>query len=245
MSILNALRAGVKVANKVTRPLQATVTYVRETGTGPYGPTYAVAVVCMLDAAEIFNHLAVENVDSVSLRGLNSVPLFAALIQDGLRIQPDRLDVLDRHFVARTLLHPTLFANSVNRHIGIAGAPEHIFPALLPGLREPNFAHVREPALTTGVAMPRPVLLKLEIDGANVDRVAANVGCEHRFNVSRKQNLASVNRGGQSREASLVNAALHDSHLGHADEATKFRLGHRQSARQFQRHACDHIPMCA
>lgn len=44
MSILNALRAGVKVANKVTRPLQATVTYVRETGTGPYGPTYAAPV---------------------------------------------------------------------------------------------------------------------------------------------------------------------------------------------------------
>jgi hypothetical protein len=46
VSILNALRAGVKTANKVTRngKMQAVVMYSRETGQDAYGPTFAAAV---------------------------------------------------------------------------------------------------------------------------------------------------------------------------------------------------------
>lgn len=42
MSLLDAVRAGIKVADKVTKPLQATVTYERETtdATGYGGRTY-------------------------------------------------------------------------------------------------------------------------------------------------------------------------------------------------------------
>jgi len=44
MSLLDALRAGIKVADQITKPLQATVSYVRETGNDAYGPTFAAAV---------------------------------------------------------------------------------------------------------------------------------------------------------------------------------------------------------
>ena len=44
MSLLNALRAGVAVANTVTRPLQVLVSYRREIGQGSYGPVYAAPV---------------------------------------------------------------------------------------------------------------------------------------------------------------------------------------------------------
>lgn len=51
MSLLDALRAGVKVADKVTKPLQATVKYERETTADEYGkvtpaaPVYLRAIV--------------------------------------------------------------------------------------------------------------------------------------------------------------------------------------------------------
>lgn len=44
MSLLDAIRAGVKVANTVTKPLQATVMYSFCTGNSTYGPTFAAAV---------------------------------------------------------------------------------------------------------------------------------------------------------------------------------------------------------
>jgi len=45
MSLLDVLRSGVEIANRVTRPIQATVMYKRETGTDEYGAkTYATAV---------------------------------------------------------------------------------------------------------------------------------------------------------------------------------------------------------
>jgi hypothetical protein len=44
VSLLDALRAGVGVANTVTRPLQGLVKYQREIGQDKYGPTYAPAV---------------------------------------------------------------------------------------------------------------------------------------------------------------------------------------------------------
>ena len=45
MSLLTALRAGVAVANTVTRPLQAIVTYERELGADAYGQrTFAAPV---------------------------------------------------------------------------------------------------------------------------------------------------------------------------------------------------------
>jgi hypothetical protein len=44
MSLLDALRAGIKVADQITKPLQATVSYVRQTGNDAYGPTFAAAV---------------------------------------------------------------------------------------------------------------------------------------------------------------------------------------------------------
>lgn len=44
MSLLDVLRSGVEVANKVTRPMQCLVTYERMTGQGAYGPTFAPAV---------------------------------------------------------------------------------------------------------------------------------------------------------------------------------------------------------
>lgn len=44
MSLLDTLRGGVKLANKITRPLQATVMYARKTSGGGYGPVYANAV---------------------------------------------------------------------------------------------------------------------------------------------------------------------------------------------------------
>ena len=37
MSLLDALRAGIKVADKVTKPLQATVIYEREASVDHYG----------------------------------------------------------------------------------------------------------------------------------------------------------------------------------------------------------------
>ncbi|MES2360044.1 MAG: hypothetical protein V4529_17015 [Gemmatimonadota bacterium] len=44
MSLLDVLRGGVAIANKVTRPLQATVMYQRKTTADGYGPTLAAAV---------------------------------------------------------------------------------------------------------------------------------------------------------------------------------------------------------
>ena len=44
MSLLDVLRSGVEIANKVTRPLQCLVTYERELTGGAYGPTYAPPV---------------------------------------------------------------------------------------------------------------------------------------------------------------------------------------------------------
>lgn len=42
MSLLDVVRSGVKIANDVTRPLQAVVMYARETGQkSGYDPTYA------------------------------------------------------------------------------------------------------------------------------------------------------------------------------------------------------------
>ncbi len=43
MGLLNVLRSGVKIADKVTKDLQPTVSYFRKTGSGAYGPTYAAA----------------------------------------------------------------------------------------------------------------------------------------------------------------------------------------------------------
>ena len=45
MSLLDTLRSGVKLADKITKPLQATVTYEREMGSDGYGSfTYASPV---------------------------------------------------------------------------------------------------------------------------------------------------------------------------------------------------------
>lgn len=44
MSLLDVLRTGVKIADKVTKPLQATVMYAREGVDNSYGPTYLTAV---------------------------------------------------------------------------------------------------------------------------------------------------------------------------------------------------------
>ena len=44
MSLLDALRAGVKVADQVTKPLQVVVTYAREIGQDSYGPIFATPV---------------------------------------------------------------------------------------------------------------------------------------------------------------------------------------------------------
>ena len=45
MSLLDVLRTGVKIADDVTKPLQATVSFQRYTGSDGYGtPTYAAAV---------------------------------------------------------------------------------------------------------------------------------------------------------------------------------------------------------
>jgi hypothetical protein len=45
MSLLDTVRLGVRLADKITKPLQATVTYERSTGTDGYGsPTYDSAV---------------------------------------------------------------------------------------------------------------------------------------------------------------------------------------------------------
>lgn len=44
MSLLDVVRAGVKVANKVTRPLQAVVMYAREIGEDSYGAVFAPPV---------------------------------------------------------------------------------------------------------------------------------------------------------------------------------------------------------
>lgn len=45
MSLLDVLRTGVKIADGVTKPLQATVSFQRYTGSDSYGtPTYAAAV---------------------------------------------------------------------------------------------------------------------------------------------------------------------------------------------------------
>ncbi|MCR4301802.1 MAG: hypothetical protein NUV51_09345 [Sulfuricaulis sp.] len=45
MSLLDVVRSAVKIADEVTKPLQATVTYERYTGSDGYGtPTYAAAV---------------------------------------------------------------------------------------------------------------------------------------------------------------------------------------------------------
>lgn len=43
VSLLDVLRSGVAIADGITKPLQAVVTYERETP-GPYGPTYAAPV---------------------------------------------------------------------------------------------------------------------------------------------------------------------------------------------------------
>lgn len=45
MSLLDTVRAGIKIADKVTKPLQASVTYVRVTARDAYGApsTYAAA----------------------------------------------------------------------------------------------------------------------------------------------------------------------------------------------------------
>lgn len=44
MSLLDSLRAGIKVANKVTKPLQPTVTYKRSTTNTGYGITEGSSV---------------------------------------------------------------------------------------------------------------------------------------------------------------------------------------------------------
>ena len=45
MSLLNVVRSAVKVADSVTKPLQATVSYERKTGQDTFAqPTYATAV---------------------------------------------------------------------------------------------------------------------------------------------------------------------------------------------------------
>lgn len=44
MSLLDVLRKGVKIADRVTRPLQATVQYQRAIGNSGYGPTHAAPV---------------------------------------------------------------------------------------------------------------------------------------------------------------------------------------------------------
>lgn len=45
MSLLGAIRSGVKVADKVTAPLQSTVSYERRTGQDAFGaPSFAAAV---------------------------------------------------------------------------------------------------------------------------------------------------------------------------------------------------------
>ncbi len=44
MSLLDVLHSGIKIADRVTKPLQTTVTYKRETGQSGYGPTYASPV---------------------------------------------------------------------------------------------------------------------------------------------------------------------------------------------------------
>lgn len=49
MSILNALRAGVKVADKITKPVQPSVTFERDLGTDAYG-TKAYGTVVSLRA---------------------------------------------------------------------------------------------------------------------------------------------------------------------------------------------------
>lgn len=44
MSLLDAIRGGVRILDKVTKPLQGTVMYARQTGESGYGPTFAAAV---------------------------------------------------------------------------------------------------------------------------------------------------------------------------------------------------------
>ena len=44
MSLLDVLRSGVAIADVITKPLQAVVSYVRETSDDGYGPVFAVAV---------------------------------------------------------------------------------------------------------------------------------------------------------------------------------------------------------
>lgn len=44
MSILNAIRAGVKVADGITKPLQGIVQFQHCTGTNKYGPVFEPAV---------------------------------------------------------------------------------------------------------------------------------------------------------------------------------------------------------
>jgi hypothetical protein len=44
VSLLDALRSGVRIANNVTKPLQATVTYEHCNGSDQYGPTYDAPV---------------------------------------------------------------------------------------------------------------------------------------------------------------------------------------------------------
>lgn len=51
MSLLNAIRAGVAVANTITKPLQTTVIYEHCTGDDKYGPTYGpkISLVAIVD----------------------------------------------------------------------------------------------------------------------------------------------------------------------------------------------------
>lgn len=44
MSLLDTLRTGVAIANKITRPVQGVVGYQREIGTASYGPILAPSV---------------------------------------------------------------------------------------------------------------------------------------------------------------------------------------------------------
>lgn len=44
MSLLDVVRTGVAIANKITEPLQSTVMFARMTGNDGYGPTFAASV---------------------------------------------------------------------------------------------------------------------------------------------------------------------------------------------------------
>ena len=63
MSLLDVLRAGVKLADKVTKPLQSTVQYERETTGDGYGVTFLPPV--PLRAIVDFNSKQVRTADGV------------------------------------------------------------------------------------------------------------------------------------------------------------------------------------